>query len=142
MLVVWTEFLLPIHSINSNYLIQLSDPHFRFLSRLTFTLLIAHLFTFPFRHCFFLLFHVLFLSVFFCVLGVKAVMAGVSACSVREIFETMSYGPAPEAQDSAQQWLAKHDHKLGHFIDGKWVRAWPRKGNIGNFGRQIRNIGI
>ncbi len=48
-------------------------------------------------------------------------MAGISASSVREIFETMSYGPAPEAQDSAQQWIDKHDGKFGHFIDGKWV---------------------
>jgi len=54
-------------------------------------------------------------------------MAGISASSVREIFETMSYGPAPEAQDSAQQWLAKHDHKLGHFINGSWTAPEGRK---------------
>ena len=59
-------------------------------------------------------------------------MAGISASSVREIFETMSYGPAPEAQDSAQQWLAKHEHKFGHFIDGNWV------GTITNVGEDYR----
>jgi len=54
-------------------------------------------------------------------------MAGISASSVREIFETMSYGPAPEAQDSAQQWIDKHDGKFGHFIDGKWTSPEGRK---------------
>ncbi|MFI5257523.1 MAG: aldehyde dehydrogenase family protein, partial [Gemmatimonadales bacterium] len=42
--------------------------------------------------------------------------------SVREIFDTMEYGPAPESPKPAQDWLASHDAKFGHFIDGKWTK--------------------
>ena len=38
--------------------------------------------------------------------------------SVREIFDTMAYGPAPESNAEALDWLARHDHRFGHFIDG------------------------
>ena len=41
--------------------------------------------------------------------------------NVAEIFETMAYGPAPEADDVAQAWLDDHGRDFGLFIDGKWV---------------------
>jgi aldehyde dehydrogenase (NAD+) len=43
--------------------------------------------------------------------------------SVREIYDTMAYGPAPEADKPAQEWLAKHDARFGHFIGGAWTKA-------------------
>ena len=42
--------------------------------------------------------------------------------SVREIFDTMEYGPAPEADAAAREWLARHDARFGHFIGGAWTR--------------------
>jgi aldehyde dehydrogenase (NAD+) len=38
--------------------------------------------------------------------------------SVKEIFETMEYGPAPESDAEARKWLASHNELFGHFIDG------------------------
>ena len=40
--------------------------------------------------------------------------------SVAEIFHSMDYGPAPESDGPARQWLARHDGKFGLFIDGRW----------------------
>jgi len=42
--------------------------------------------------------------------------------SVREIFDTMEYGPAPEGDAAARDWLAKHDTRFGHFIAGGWTK--------------------
>jgi aldehyde dehydrogenase (NAD+) len=42
--------------------------------------------------------------------------------SVREIYDTMDYGPAPESDKPAKEWLAKHDAKFGHFIGGAWTK--------------------
>jgi aldehyde dehydrogenase (NAD+) len=42
--------------------------------------------------------------------------------SVREIYDTMDYGPAPEGDKPAKEWLAKHDAKFGHFIGGAWTK--------------------
>ena len=42
--------------------------------------------------------------------------------SVREIYDTMAYGPAPEADKPAQEWLAKHGARFGHFIGGEWTK--------------------
>jgi aldehyde dehydrogenase (NAD+) len=41
--------------------------------------------------------------------------------SVAEIFRTMDYGPAPESDGPARQWLARHDGQFGLFIDGRWL---------------------
>ncbi|MBV9880667.1 MAG: aldehyde dehydrogenase family protein, partial [Gemmatirosa sp.] len=41
--------------------------------------------------------------------------------SVAEIFETMEYGPAPEADAPARRWLADHDGKFGLYVDGRWT---------------------
>ena len=43
--------------------------------------------------------------------------------TVREAFETMAYGPAPESDKAAQEWLSKHDAKFGHFINGAWTKT-------------------
>ncbi|MDT3682775.1 MAG: aldehyde dehydrogenase family protein [Truepera sp.] len=42
--------------------------------------------------------------------------------SVREIFDSMEYGPAPEAQDVARAWLKRHGNRFGHFIGGRFVK--------------------
>nr|XP_022292443.1 aldehyde dehydrogenase family 16 member A1-like [Crassostrea virginica] len=47
--------------------------------------------------------------------------------SVKEIFKTMSYGPAPEADNVAKAWLEDHGKDFGLFIDGKWVKPDGRK---------------
>ena len=40
---------------------------------------------------------------------------------VAEIFETMEYGPAPEASDKVRAWLKSHADGFGHYIGGEWV---------------------
>jgi aldehyde dehydrogenase (NAD+) len=42
--------------------------------------------------------------------------------SVRDVFDTMAYGPAPESAKPAEEWLANHDAKFGHFIGGAWTK--------------------
>jgi aldehyde dehydrogenase (NAD+) len=39
--------------------------------------------------------------------------------SVADIYETMAYGPAPEAKDPAVRWIEEHE-PFGLFIDGSW----------------------
>src|ERR687897_427070 len=39
--------------------------------------------------------------------------------SIPEIFQTMAYGPAPEAAGRANEWLEKHGRRFGLFIDGQ-----------------------
>ena len=46
--------------------------------------------------------------------------------NVKEIFESMDYGPAPEASGEAQEWIAAHKGKFGLFIDGAFTK--PGKG--------------
>ena len=43
--------------------------------------------------------------------------------SVAEVFETMAWGPAPEAAAPALEWLDRHGRRFGHFIDGAVVPA-------------------
>ena len=43
--------------------------------------------------------------------------------TVRDAFETMAYGPAPESDKPALEWLAKHDAKFGHYIAGAWTKS-------------------
>jgi aldehyde dehydrogenase (NAD+) len=43
--------------------------------------------------------------------------------TVREAFETMAYGSAPESDKPALEWLAKHDAKFGHYIAGAWTKS-------------------
>ena len=42
--------------------------------------------------------------------------------SVREIFDTMEYGPAPEGDAPAREWLTRHGARFGHFIGGAWTK--------------------
>ena len=39
--------------------------------------------------------------------------------SVKEIYQTMDYGPAPESGAPALDWLAGHNARFGHFINGE-----------------------
>ncbi|MEL7166433.1 MAG: aldehyde dehydrogenase family protein [Pseudomonadota bacterium] len=41
--------------------------------------------------------------------------------TVKEIFETMEYGPAPEAAGEAHAWLAQHGAAFGHYINGAFT---------------------
>ena len=41
---------------------------------------------------------------------------------IAQIFDSLDYGPAPEAPDQANAWLDSHGRKFGHFIDGKWTK--------------------
>jgi aldehyde dehydrogenase (NAD+) len=43
--------------------------------------------------------------------------------TVAEIFETMDYGPAPESDAEARAWLARHDGRFGHFVNGAFTKA-------------------
>jgi aldehyde dehydrogenase (NAD+) len=42
--------------------------------------------------------------------------------TVKEIFDTMSYGPAPESAAEARAWIASHKGTFGHFIGGTWSK--------------------
>src|SRR5689334_23191529 len=39
--------------------------------------------------------------------------------TITDIFETLDYGPAPEAPNLALQWIKEHE-PFGLFIDGEW----------------------
>ena len=41
--------------------------------------------------------------------------------TIRDIFDTMAYGPAPESPAEAQDWLKKHGARFGHWIDGRFT---------------------
>src|SRR5947207_14982360 len=43
--------------------------------------------------------------------------------TVSEIFETMAYGPAPESDKPALEWIAQHDGAFGLFIGGRWTQG-------------------
>jgi len=45
--------------------------------------------------------------------------------SVRDIFETMDYGPAPEDAAPAEDWLDRRDRRFGHFIAGAFTAPGP-----------------
>ena len=42
--------------------------------------------------------------------------------TVARYFETMDYGPAPEADTEARDWLKRHEGRFGHFIGGGFVK--------------------
>src|SRR6266704_2864423 len=47
--------------------------------------------------------------------------------TVAKLFETMEYGPAPESDAPALEWIKQHDGgRFGHFINGVW--ASPSEG--------------
>jgi aldehyde dehydrogenase (NAD+) len=41
--------------------------------------------------------------------------------TVREIFDSMAYGPAPESNAEALAWIAAHGGRFGHWIDGAFT---------------------
>ena len=41
--------------------------------------------------------------------------------SVKEIFRSMDYGPAPESAAEAMAWIAGHGGRFGHWIDGRFT---------------------
>ena len=41
--------------------------------------------------------------------------------TVKEIFESMDYGPAPEDASDALAWLVDHGDRFGHFINGTFT---------------------
>ena len=49
---------------------------------------------------------------------------------VQEIFDTMNYGPAPEADTLAHAWLAQHAARFELFIDGRWVSSLDGMGSL------------
>ena len=40
--------------------------------------------------------------------------------TIKDIFDTMEYGPAPESSAEALAWLADRGGIAGHYINGKW----------------------
>jgi len=50
--------------------------------------------------------------------------------TVREIFDSMEYGPAPEDASEAMAWLDSHKRSFGQYINGQWTkpaRSFPSK---------------
>lgn len=47
--------------------------------------------------------------------------------SVSHIFDTLEYGPAPEAPNVVYAWLDDHKREFGHFINNQWVKPEGRK---------------
>ena len=47
---------------------------------------------------------------------------------VKEILDTMDYGPAPEANGYITSWLQSNEKGFGHFINGEFVAS-----NGGNY---------
>lgn len=46
---------------------------------------------------------------------------------VKEVFDKLYYGPAPESADSFDDWLKQQDKKLGFFINNEWRKPADRK---------------
>ena len=46
--------------------------------------------------------------------------------NVAEIFKTMAYGPAPESDTAAIDWIERHGKAFDLFIGGKFVK--PKSG--------------
>ncbi|NUB44263.1 aldehyde dehydrogenase family protein [Fertoebacter nigrum] len=42
--------------------------------------------------------------------------------NVKEIFDSMSYGPAPESSAEAMAWITRHNGAFGHWIDGAFTK--------------------
>jgi aldehyde dehydrogenase (NAD+) len=47
---------------------------------------------------------------------------------VGEIFETMAYGPAPEADGPALTWIARRGGEFGIYVNGRWVKGHDGQG--------------
>ncbi len=42
--------------------------------------------------------------------------------TVKDIFDTLAYGPAPESTAEARAWIASHRGAFGHYIGGAWTK--------------------
>jgi aldehyde dehydrogenase (NAD+) len=42
--------------------------------------------------------------------------------TIKEIFDSMAYGPAPESTTDALAWIARHNATFGHYIDGCFTK--------------------
>ena len=51
----------------------------------------------------------------------------IEKCSVKTLYQSLEYGPAPESPAVVNAWLNDHDRSFGHFIDGQWVKPTGRK---------------
>src|SRR6267143_778375 len=47
---------------------------------------------------------------------------------ISEIFETMEYGPAPETEQPALEWIARHGAGFGLYVGGRWVPGHDGRG--------------
>jgi aldehyde dehydrogenase (NAD+) len=50
--------------------------------------------------------------------------------TIKEILQTMDYGPAPESTKEAQAWLDQHGRRFGLFIDNKWTEPLETFGSF------------
>ncbi|KNC56340.1 aldehyde dehydrogenase [Thecamonas trahens ATCC 50062] len=41
--------------------------------------------------------------------------------TVKDIFENLTYGPAPESDAAFREWVDEHEGKFGLFINNEWV---------------------
>lgn len=46
--------------------------------------------------------------------------------SLRDALDAMTYGPAPENDGEARDWLSGHQQSFGHFINGAWRKGRSR----------------
>ena len=46
---------------------------------------------------------------------------------VKEIFNDMSYGPAPESRETVDEWLQQHRDGFSFYINGEWVKPAEAK---------------
>lgn len=66
----------------------------------------------------------------FSIRGWILTLSGVKQLSkptVKSLFETLEYGPAPESPAVADAWLDDHGRSFGHFINNEWVKPSGRK---------------
>jgi aldehyde dehydrogenase (NAD+) len=43
--------------------------------------------------------------------------------TVTDVLDSMDYGPAPESNTHAKEWLSRHHDGFGHFIGGRFVKS-------------------
>ncbi|HEY9898919.1 MAG TPA: aldehyde dehydrogenase family protein [Pantanalinema sp.] len=42
---------------------------------------------------------------------------------IEAIFKSLEYGPAPESEAKAMEWIKQHEGRFKHFIDGRWTES-------------------
>ena len=47
--------------------------------------------------------------------------------NVTDIFHKIEYGPSPESNELATEWLKKHDYTINNFINGEFTK--PKNGS-------------